>query len=410
MLSFVRGLFDRKPGTEQVAKLLLRELQGLLPGEQFVLDLEQFLIRRADGGVIYLNNLYADYCQAHPAKRSGEITRFALAVASTGVDKPATLDEVKLRLLPILRRLGSVDLARIERGNLSKRLEDTMVWAPFSPTLGAAVAIDSDHAIAQVGLDDLKRWGIGFERAIEIAVDNLRHKTAPAFIEIGPGLYASNYRDYYDAGRIFLHELAWQLPLNGEPVAMVPNRSCLLVCGAGDAAALENMVTSARRVLREQSRPLSAEMFRLRDKTWSLWTPPGQAGALLATLQREEKAVDYNDQQEALTKAHAEAGIDVFVAKHTLLQRDADGSLVSFAVLPKGVDTWLPEADLVFLLETEGAAPTIVKWTDFSEHAAHLIERLPLAVPRWKVLGYPEGACLQRLRELATTVETVRLQ
>lgn len=30
--------------------------------------------------------------------------------------------------------------------------------------------------------------------------------------------------------------------------------------------------------------------------------------------------------------------IDVFVAKHNLLQRDIDGSLVSFAVLPKGLD------------------------------------------------------------------------
>ncbi|MDP9605555.1 UNVERIFIED_ORG: hypothetical protein J2W38_005369 [Variovorax paradoxus] len=410
MLSFIRGLFDRKPGIEQVSKLLLRELQKLLPGEQLVLDLEQFLIRRADGGVIYLNNIYTDYCQAQPAKRREEITRFALAVVSTGGDRPATLDEVKPRLLPILRRLGGVDLARIERGDLSRRLEDTMVWAPFSPTLGAAVAIDSDHAIAQVGPDDLKRWGIGFERAFKIAVDNLRHKTAPAFIEIGPGLYASNYGDYYDAGRIFLHELAWQLPLNGDPVAMVPNRTSLLICGAGDAAALENMVATARRVLHEQSRPLGAEMFRLRDKTWSLWTPPGQAGALLAVLLREEKAVDYNDQRQALERAHEDAGIDVYVAKHTLLQRDADGSLVSFAVLSKGVDTWLPEVDLVFLLEAEGEMPTIIAWEHFAEHAAHLIEQLPLAVPRWRVLGYPEGACLHRLRDLATTVETVQLQ
>uniref|UniRef100_UPI004039F8FB hypothetical protein n=1 Tax=Variovorax sp. BK018 TaxID=3450241 RepID=UPI004039F8FB len=410
MLSFIRGLFDRKPGKEQVAKLLLQELQKLLPGEQLVLDLDKFLIRRADGGVIYLNNLYTDYCQAQPAQRREQITHFALAVASTGGDKPATLDEVQLRLLPILRRLGGVDLARIERGDLSIKLEDTMVWAPFSPTLGAAVAIDSDHAIAQVAPGDLERWGIGFEQAFEIATDNLRHKAAPTFFEFSPGLYVSNYLDFYDASRIFLPELAWQLPLNGDPIAMVPNRTSLLVCGASDVAALEQMITTARRVLREQSRPLSADMFRLHDKTWSPWTPPAQAGALLATLQREEKAVDYNDQQEALIKAHEQAGIDVFVAKHNLLQRDIDGSLVSFAVLPKGLDTWLPEADLVFLIEAEGATPIIVRWADLMQHAGHLLERLPLSVPRWKVLGYPEGACLQQLRYLATTVETVQLQ
>lgn len=410
MLSFIRRLFDRKPGTEQVARLLLQELQRLLPDEKLVLDPEQFLIRRADGGTVYLHNLYTDYCQARPAERREQIARFALGVAGIGSDRPADLDEARPRLLPILRRLAGVDLARISHGDFSKKLEDTMVWTPFSPTLGAAVAIDSDHAIAQLSPDDLERWGIGFEQAFEIAVDNLRHKAAPAFGQLAPGLYVSNYGDYYDAGRIFLPELAWQLPLDGDPVAMAPNRTCLLLCGANDAAALETMVATTRRVLREQSRPLSAEMFRLRERTWSLWTPPGEAGVQLAALLREERAVDYNDQQEVLEKAHVEAGIDVFVAKHSLLRRESDGALVSYAVLPKGVDTWLPEADLVFLCEVADETPTIVAWPHFAEHAGHLIERLPLAVPRWKVLGYPEGDCLRRLRELATTVEAVQLQ
>ena len=57
-------------------------------------------------------------------------------------------------------------------------------------------------------------------------------------------------------------------------------------------------------IMAKQSRPLSAEMFRLRDKAWSLWTPPGQAGVQLTALLREEKAVDYNDQQELTFYGH----------------------------------------------------------------------------------------------------------
>ena len=407
MLSFIRRLFERQPDTARVASLILKELQKRSPGEAFSLDSEQYLIRRADGGVIYLNNLYRDYCRAKPSERKDQIERFVLGMLNA--DRPDELKATHPRLLPILRHLGGVDLARISNGDLSLPLEEAMLWRQFSPVLGAAVAVDSDHAIAQVSQLDLEKWGITFEEAFAIAVDNLRHKAAPTFSEIGPGLYASNYGDYYDAGRIFLHELAWQLPLNGDPVAMVPNRTCLLICGANDPAALVEMVNQARLVLREQSRPLSSEMFRLVDKDWSLWTPAGEAGALLNTLQREDRAGDYAEQQAALEKMHEDAGIDVFVAKHTLIQRSTDGALLSYAVLPKDVDTWLPECDLVVLSEAQGGASTIVSWSDFIEHARHLIERLPFAVPRWKVLGFPERDCLEKLREVATTMDAAKV-
>lgn len=84
--------------------------------------------------------------------------------------------------------------------------------------------------------------------------------------------------------------------------------------------------------------------------------------------------------------------------------------MISFAVPLEGVDNWLAEIDLVFLLEAEGAAPIIGRRTDLSKHAGHLIERLPPAVARWKVLGSPDGACPERLRVLATTVEAIRLR
>ncbi len=407
MLSFIRRLFERPPDTARFASNILEELQKRSPGEVFSFDSEQYLIRRADGGVIYLGNLYQDYCRAKPAEKKVQIERFVLGVLNA--DRPDELKAAHSRLLPILRHLGGVDLARISNGDLSVPLEEIMLWRPFSPALGATVAVDSDHAIAQVSQQDLEKWGITFEEAFAIAVDNLRHKAAPVFAEISPGLHVSNYGDYYDAGRIFLHELAWQLPLTGDPVAMVPNRTCLLVCGANDTAVLAEMVNKARLVLREQSRPLSSEMFRLVGKEWTLWTPPGEAGALLRTLQREDRAGDYAYQQTALEKMHEEAGVDVFVAKHTLIQRSTDGALLSYAVLPKDVDTWLPECDLIVLSEVQGGASTIVPWADFADHARHLIEKLPFAVPRWKVLGFPKGDCLEKLRAAATTMDAAKV-
>ncbi|WP_198083053.1 hypothetical protein [Variovorax sp. E3] len=408
MLSFIRRLFQRQPDAARVASLVLGRLQQQLPGETLVFDPAQYLIRRTGNGVIYLNNIYRDYCQAAPSRRSEEIARFVLGVVGSG-EQPDDLEAARPRLLPVLRYLAGLDLLWIPNEDLAKPHTPKMIWRPFSPALGVAVAIDSEHSIAQVGRPDLERWGITFDEAFAIAVDNLRHKAAPAFTQVSPGLYMSHYGDYYDAARVLLQELAWQLPLAGEPVAMMPNRVCLLLCGADDPAALADMVGRARQILREQSRPLSSEMFRLRGNAWAPWSPQGEAGGALAQLQREDRMADYAEQKAALEKAHEAAGIDVFVAAHTLIQRNSDGAFLSYAVLPKGVDTWLPEADLIVLSESAEGEPTMVSWAHFVEHASHLLERLSFAAPRWKVLGFPEGECLRKLRQVATNWDDAKV-
>ncbi|MDR6890949.1 MULTISPECIES: hypothetical protein [Variovorax] len=103
MLSFIRRLFERRPDSARVASIVLRTLQKHAPGEAFSLNAEQCLIRRADGGVIYLDNLYRDYCQAEPSERKVQIERFVLGMLSA--DRPEGFDAARARLLPVLRHL-----------------------------------------------------------------------------------------------------------------------------------------------------------------------------------------------------------------------------------------------------------------------------------------------------------------
>ncbi|TFZ00096.1 hypothetical protein EZ216_13385 [Ramlibacter humi] len=305
----------------------------------------------------------------------------------------------------MLRHLARIDLARIESGDPSRRMQDLMAWRPFSEALGVAVAIDGEAASARIGQADLDRWRISFDAALEIAAGNLREKAAPSFMRTGSGLFISQYRDYYDAPRILLKELARQLPLVGAPVAMVPNKACLLLCGADDERALAEMVSAAGQVLTEQSRPLSSEMFRLEGDAWSAWRPPAAAGQELAWLQRAIRNRDYHDQQKALEAAHAKTGEDVFVAPYKLVKRNRDGALLSFSVLADGEPTWLPETDLVALDWNPRGIPLMVGWADFSKHAAHLLEKLSYVLPRYRVLAFPGGDCFEALRNAATTID-----
>lgn len=185
---------------------------------------------------------------------------------------------------------------------------------------------------------------------------------------------------------------------------MVPNRTCLLVCSAENTEALTILIDQARAILLENSRPLSAEMLELVDGSWRPWCPPGEVGQKLRRLQRELLVGDYAQQKQALDSTLEKAGRDVFVATHSLVERKEDNQLISYAVLAKGVYTWLPKTDLVCLLEGETADALFVSMGDFLACAGSAAKRLPYVLPRYEVQEFPDPHCMAQLRERATSI------
>ena len=86
---------------------------------------------------------------------------------------------------------------------------------PISQDLRVAVVYDTEHAMAQITGQTMQQWGVSEEQVHQKAIDNLHHKAPPKFVSLAPGLFGSDYGDYYDAARILLPELAYQLPLPG---------------------------------------------------------------------------------------------------------------------------------------------------------------------------------------------------
>lgn len=402
MLGLFKKLFDRTPTQQQFAPMAVAALRKAWPAETFALDLPKFQIQHAGGSMIYLHNVYLDYCRAEPSQRATQLDRFARGVVAPGPEG-VDYDTAKGQLLPVLRNLSGIDLIRIEQGD-DKPLSAVMDFKHLSDELGIAVAIDSELAITQIGGDVLKQWGMSFDELLHVAIDNLRHKAAPAFTEVGPGLFVSQYGDYYDAPRILVPEILWQLPLGSHPVVMVPNRTCLFVCGSENLAALDDMVARARPMLLDESRPLSSEMFSLQDAQLTAWCPPGGPGLNLRRLQREILASGYAEQQSALVALHETTLKDVFVGAHKLVQRGEDGQLLSYAVLTDGVHTLLPHADVLCLLIGQDMEQLTVLMSDFLEIAGAFVQRRDYVLPRYEVAQFPDRACIDRLRPLATTI------
>lgn len=402
MLGLIKKLFNRPPTQRQFGPMALAALRKAWPDHTFTLDQPRFQIQHAGGAVLYLHNIHLDYCRADPSQRADQLDRFVrgvVAASPEGVD----YDTAKGQLLPVLRNLSGIDLIRIEHGD-DKPLSEVMTFRPMSGELGVAVAIDSELAITQIGGDVLKQWGISFDELLHVAVDNLRHKASPAFTEVGPGLFVSQYGDFYDAPRMLVPEIFWQLPLGSQPVAMVPNRSCMFVCGSENLTAMDDMVSRARPMLLEESRPLSGEMFKLQDGQWTSWCPPEAPGLSLRRLQREILAIGYAEQKSALDALHEKTRKDVFVGTQKLVQRDEDGQLLSYAVLTDGVHTLLPQADVLCLLFGEDMEQLMVRMSDFLDAAGAFVQPRDYVPPRYEVVRFPDAACIDRLRPLATTI------
>ncbi|MDP2368853.1 hypothetical protein [Rhodoferax sp.] len=395
----VLDLFKRKPSRAALAKEVLHHLEKTKPGKGFTYNsaLQQIT---GDGAFINLANVYHDYCRAARADRAALLATFVRSLTEQNL--PDTLAEARARMLPVMRHMGGLECAQISLGSEAPEadLYATYCIRPFSSHLGVGIAYDTADSVQQVGAKVLENWATTFDDVLAIALDNLRHKAAPKFEEFAPGLFVSQFNDFYDATRILLPEVAWQLPIKGQPVAMIPSRISLLICGDQDEVALGAMVDTAQRVIDSESRVLGTEMFRLDDKVWRAWQPPGQLGKRLQALQMQSLAADYQAQQEALRADLESKGQDIFVATFSLMQREHE-AISSYCALTKGVNTWIPQTDSLVLVDLETEEQLVVAWAAFSEIATELLEKLPYLLPRYRVIDHPNDTQLARFRQLA---------
>lgn len=395
-------LFGRAlPQRDEFAQMLIRHLRKCFPDGVFDYDAQAFHVRRsggADGALtINLASIHTDYCHADRAGRAAIIEAF-LASAQAG-PTPDSLDEARPNLLPVIRSVHGLDLLRGEDGTIVHGDPHAQFGLlPLAAGLGIGIVFDTPHSMVYVGGEQLEKWQIPVQAALDIALDNLRHKAAPQFVSLAPGMFVSRYDDLYDASRLLLPELAWQLPLRGTPVAMIPNRGCFILAGDQDDGAINVMLGLAGKVLEEQSRPLSAAMFRLASSGWEEWTPPGAAGIELHNLQRHMLDADYTAQQAALNAMLEQSGQDIFVATLKLVRKQGSPRIESYAVISRGVATWVPQCDLLVFNDPARNLILFVPWQIALAAVPDLLEPLPYMLPRFNVRVFPDPGQLEDMK------------
>ncbi len=357
-----------------------------------------FLEDDKECGVLNLGNLYAEFSRLDEEHRDQRISEIARAALSHMKPIPDEFSDASYDLRPRLWARSTFENMRL-RNLIDGGPEPNWPIEAIGSHLILSLVYDLPESVRSVNGDELEGWGVSFWEAREAAITNLAQENFMV-ASLGEALYASNTGDSYDATRLILSALTDQFQIEGDMVAMVPNRDTLLITGDQSELGIKMMVELAARELAENPRPLVAAPLIFRDGNWEDWSVPVDHPSheqfrrcYLGWLQHE-----YAAQQELLRELNESKMIEEFVATFTVVNKDEAYS--SYSVWGNGVKTSLPKTDEVaFMSEVGGGVEAFAKWERVVQVCGDLIEEQERYPVRYFVSQYPSEEQIKQLNE-----------
>lgn len=337
----------------------------------------------AVSGIINLANIHRDYVDAGPEGRP-DCMRLQVAGMMQQFIPPSFAD-AKTKLRPVIRSATERGVVKLQ--GLGNGPKAEMAYRTLCENIEVGIAYDGEFNVMRLSQSTFEQWGVSFDDALDIAVDNLRVESSKPWLALQNGVFLSQFGDFYDASRLLLTDLLYRQPIMGAPVVMAPNRAVLLLTGDRNDAGLQTLVDLAEQAL-AQTRPLPPLMLRWSGAAWERFVPESLA-AKLHRLRLYELTADYQDQQAILNDVHEKNGEDVFVAEHKIVQR-ADGEQSSICIWSEGVHSLLPDTDFIALFRPSTKQTAFVPRSEFRQqftHIANPTEHLPV---RYEVNAFPD--------------------
>ena len=398
------SLFNRPLTKEQFAEHLIEASRK--KGFTGPLDYrpEAFRIQHGNDSYLNLHNAFDAYQNADTAERPNIVDNYvALFFTATSTpSSPRSFEQTRSLLRPVIRNLATYEEIRLNQVR-------TKGWdAPFEIAQRAfgkdcavLLAVDYPDSLSTLfnGIPD--DWGITLDEALSIAIQNLREDTEDRFEQVAPGLHVGRWGDGYDISRVLLPDVLQRIPLQGQPVFMMPTRDILMVAGDKDEHGIRHMVEVCFQVM-ESGCAVSSQLYTYQDEKIVTFLPQDKDSQVrLATLERVLLQSEYDSQKKLLDALHDEQRDDVFVASYLLYKSD-DASENTFSICSwaKNVRTLLPRTDRVSLVQPQqdGTSNTrIVEWEELESRFGELMEPVTLYPLRYRVKGFPTAEQLSHL-------------
>jgi hypothetical protein len=267
------------------------------------------------------------------------------------VQIPATFDQAA-RVLAI-RPVGALPL-QIRRLELAVQgaAHPMDVVQPIVGDICVAPYLDLPGADVPVSAGMLAQWGAGLPHALDAAVANSFGRSI-ARAERVESVHL--YRDVRFAATALLRpELVRGLPVDGDPVVLVPTVGSMIVGGSADPPGLTFMARIADRILETDRHTVSIQPIVPQGFGWAPFDWPDATQPYAHTLRRRWDTLQYGAQRPPLQAHYERAGQPHRVAELALAAKDGD--TLTYTTLTEGVPTVLPPADVVVLVRSDGQA------------------------------------------------------
>jgi uncharacterized protein YtpQ (UPF0354 family) len=383
-----------RPSKDRFAKLVLDGIRQAGDKREIVYDRGKFRLTLADdsGNTMFLQNVYADYCNAPESDRDKTLARIVRNWFAFGKSMPEDFEDASHDLLPAVR-----DRSYFASAELILRSEGRPVaevpYQSLGDDLAIALVYDLPDSMRTIGQNDLDRWGVSFYEALEVARSNLA-RIPCKFIgpQQGEGIYLSVTNDNYDACRLLLNDLIRGFNVKGDHIAMVPNRDTLIVTGSDDVAGIKGMVALAKDAL-QKPRPIGGLLLKLDGDEWVSWMPPSSHPHYdeLRMLRMQTCADFYGHQKALLDKLHETTHEDIFVASYSSAEKKDTGEAWSYCIWANGVLALLPKSDRVMFMG-EGMTPRFADWDRVIGTMGDRMQPMQMYPERYRVSEFPREA------------------
>jgi hypothetical protein len=361
-LRFLKRLFGKAEPPERdedrFARRLVDALAAAHPQIRVAYDRDRFELLHVDaaanGQRMFLANGFIEYQRLEPPEQGVHIDNLVRFIAESR--SPAPTGEAALDLLlPVVR-------ARADLLAVTAQQEGGFAYArasrPFCETMLVMLAVDTPAAIRLVTDGDLDDLGLTFEDALGIAVGHLDERGSHSFGQLAEGTFVSNCGDYYDASRVLIPEIFAQLPVRGNPVAIVQARSAVLVTGSEDIDGLAMIAGFALEDFDQNERAVALSPIELVDGRWQPFAVGAHHPPAVRNLVPRQLAWAYGATQSAVQEL---LGDDIYVANALLVEQD--GRAATAATWAAGVPTACPLVDAL-LIEEDGDFPKLCRSLD----------------------------------------------
>jgi uncharacterized protein YtpQ (UPF0354 family) len=248
-----------------------------------------------------LTNLFDIYLQTLPNQRAALLSSwFNVQLQMSHLSMPTSLRSAQQHVFA-RSRLAS---QRFTSEGLPPTTGKHMISQPFvgDADIDLGIVYDQPTAVSTINSDFLSTWKTDEASLFQIGLANLAKPTPnPPWKNDGTGVYESPWKDTYDASRIAVPSLFAGLSIDGDVVAMIPDRDHLLITGSRNTNGLAAMVSYAIQIYDQGHYVLTIQPFVHKAGVWEPFTAmPEQVDADIRQRVALEHRASYEAQNTAL--------------------------------------------------------------------------------------------------------------